>query len=68
MSHVTIACTYVHDTDYAVCVDAWGNGETAWVPKSLIEGWGEDGADIHDEGDHIEISVAQWFAEKEGLI
>lgn len=40
------------------------DGNKVWVPKSQI-----DGAEEIGEGDEdIEVEVAEWWAEKEGLV
>lgn len=40
------------------------NGEESWVPKSQVE----DADDIEKGFSGIEVEVAEWFAEKEGLV
>lgn len=39
------------------------DGEEHWIPRSVIE----DGDDIVAGGDPEELSVAEWFVNKEGL-
>lgn len=38
-------------------------GEKLWIPKSVIE----DADDIAVGDEDLEVNVAEWFAEKEGL-
>ena len=38
--------------------------ERLWVPKSVIE----DADEIAVGDEEIEVNVAEWFAEKEGLV
>ena len=63
MASVTI-CVHqvVRETDKAFLF-LLDSGET-WVPKSVVE----DADDIAEGDDDLEVEVAKWFAEKEGLI
>jgi len=45
-------------------LDTEDDRERIWVPKSVIDDEG-DGIEVGD--DDIEVNVAEWFAEKEGL-
>lgn len=63
------ASGYVHlfvdqilrETAKAFCVDL--DGEELWIPKSVISD-----ADDYEVGDFdVELSIAEWFAEKEGI-
>jgi hypothetical protein len=47
-----------------VGLDCEDERERIWVPKSVIDDEGE-GIEAGDED--IEVNVAEWFAEKEGL-
>lgn len=51
----------VAETDAAVLLTV--DGDDRWVPKSLIEN--PAALDVGDVD--IEVEVAEWFAEKEGL-
>jgi hypothetical protein len=51
----------VAQTDLAFLLSV--DGDDRWVPKSVIEDPGE--VDVGDE--EIEIEVAEWFCENEGL-
>lgn len=39
-------------------------GEEQWVPKSLVE----NADDIEKGFEDLEVEIAEWFAEKEGLV
>ena len=57
--YTEIAVQTIRETDKAV---QFSNGdERFWIPKSVMEEW-------PDEGDDGYALVAEWFAEKEGLI
>jgi hypothetical protein len=40
------------------------DGEEVWVPKSQIE----ESDEISEGDEDIEVNVAEWFAEQEGLV
>ena len=49
---------------YAVLVvpDGWASSEGAWLPFSRCQGLG-----TAKVGDHVDVIVPRWLAEKEGL-
>jgi hypothetical protein len=51
----------VAETDLALLLEL--EEDQVWVPKSVITG--ADEIDVGDED--IEVEVAEWFAEREGL-
>lgn len=61
MEYAEISYEYKHQTDEAVLIFDGDNEH--WIPKSLIE----DGFNIDYKTENV-INVAEWFAEKEGLI
>lgn len=55
--------TIVKETDLAFLLRLEDDDER-WCPKSVIED-----ADDYEEGDEeLEISIARWWAEQEGLV
>lgn len=62
--YVEVVGLYQKQTDKAVLLWIDGLGDR-WIPKSLIDGW-DDNQDFIG-GDEIELMVAEWFVEKEGL-
>lgn len=64
VEYVEIECDEVKaETAMAVLLDL-GEEEPKWVPKSLIDG----GQDLHEGDCPGTVSIAEWWAEKEGLI
>lgn len=63
IEYIELSVEFVHETEKAVLVD--DAGSKVWIPKSLLDGW-EDNA--RERGDVVEVSVPEWFAEKEGMI
>lgn len=62
-SYTEVAVEFVHQTDSAVLVK---DGDSkVWIPKSLIE---EEVDEALEEGNMVELSVKEWFAEKQGMI
>jgi len=57
------ACEIQHETAKALLV-RFENGDELWVPKSVIA---EDDLGTFEIGDVVELNIATWFAEKEGL-
>lgn len=56
----------LHETDLALLLllsSSNGNQQEVWVPKSVIE----DADDISFGDSDIEVEVAEWFTEKEGI-
>lgn len=52
----------IKETSLAILCDIEGNEQ--WIPKSVID----DDSEVHEEGDEGTLSVAGWFATKEGLV
>ena len=65
IDYVELSVEYLHHTEKAVLVKDGDN--EIWIPKSLIS---DDAPDFDDLERHeaVEIPVAEWFAEEEGLI
>jgi len=56
----------LHETDLALLFllsSSNGNQQEIWVPKSVIE----DADDISVGDSDVEIEIAEWFTEKEGI-
>lgn len=62
---VKIFVRLIRETEAAVLVDNRSGLDDIWVPKSLLEYWDDD---TLERGDDVELSVATWFAEQEGLV
>ncbi len=60
---VSLAGLYQTCTDAAICVEI--DGDDVWIPRSVIE----DGPDTDTlkRGDHVDVEVRSWWADKEGL-
>lgn len=54
----------VKETDAALCVELADRDEEVWIPKSVVS----DDSEVWKEGDTGTMIIAEWFAEKEGLI
>lgn len=59
---VTIRGDVIADTDLAVLFRLNGGGQEVWIPRSVMD---PDDLERGDEG--VEVEVAEWFADKEGL-
>ena len=53
----------VRETDLALLL-RFEDGDEVWIPKSVIESVDQ----IRDGDAEIEVSIAEWFCEKEGLV
>lgn len=53
----------LHETDLAFLLEI--DGDEIWIPKSVINF--DESEEIEVGNILLEISVAQWFADKEGL-
>jgi hypothetical protein len=58
---VSVSAVYLRETAKAYCVLI--EGEERWIPKSVVTDITE--GPIH--GEHIDLFVKPWFAEKEDL-
>lgn len=64
MDTVNIAVGEVlHETDLAFLLEI--DGDEIWIPKSVINF--DESEEIEVGNIMLEISIAQWFADKEGL-
>lgn len=63
-SYVPVECLIRHLTQKAALVLELDEGREVWVPLSVIHE--EDLGDL-EVGLEVEINVAEWFADKEGL-
>lgn len=64
MKYVEVWVTVHQTTDDAVLISDSGDEDDAvWIPRSQIH----EEEDI-DNGDIVELSVAEWIAKREGLI
>lgn len=64
MDTVNIAVGEVlHETDLAFLLDI--DGDEIWIPKSVINF--DESEEIEVGNIMLEISIAQWFADKEGI-
>ena len=52
----------LRETAKAILVEI--DGDEVWIPKSVIH----DDSEVSAGGDEGDLVVAQWFAEREGLI
>lgn len=59
-----LACTFVHETDAAVCIIDPASGEQLWIPLSQVEEMHGKKADGTGEGS---IVMSDWIAKKKGL-
>lgn len=68
IEYFNITCEYRYQTAKAVLV-LIDNGEQ-WIPKTCLSDADANSIEAgeYDSGEEIEIKVARWFAEKEGLI
>lgn len=65
-TYVEISGVYKTHTDGAVLIDE--GSKEVWIPRSVIEMGHDDGLFDGSERDKsIELSVAEWFAKREGL-
>ena len=66
MGNMTIvSCAILEIREKAVLCYFGDIDETRWVPKSVIE---DDHDDlVEDENDGVDLHIATWFAEREGL-
>lgn len=53
----------IRETAEALLIEIDGERQT-WVPKSQVD----DDSEVFTDGDQGTITLAEWFAEKEGLI
>lgn len=53
----------VRETDLALLL-RFEDGDEVWIPKSVIESVDQ----IRDGDAELEVSIAEWFCEKEGLV
>ncbi len=54
--------TCIRDTDKAILVAV--EGEEVWVPRSVVD----DTSEVQKKGDKGELTVAEWFAQKQGWV
>lgn len=60
---IEIPCKFLYQTEMAVLIEDADGSET-WIPKSQIM----DFDSTMEPGTDTELLVAEWFAEKEGLV
>ena len=58
-----IPATIIRETEKAILCDV-GKDKLVWIPKSTVD----DDSEIWKVGESGEITINEWFAEKEGLI
>ena len=59
-----LACTFVHETDAAICIIDPASGEQLWIPLSQVEEIHGKKSDGTGEGT---IIMSDWIAKKKGL-
>ena len=62
MEYEIICCNVIRETDAAFLFN--DGTQDFWCPKSLIDNIGE----INEFEDAVDVEIAVWFCEKEGLI
>lgn len=66
MRAAEIDATFFYETENAVLLSVTGErADAQWVPKSQILNFPDY---AYEPGEGIEVTVSQWFAEKEGLV
>jgi len=67
VTYLTIGCEIIQSTNKAIKIEPdKQSGEEFWIPKSLLshsDYWIDD----LSRGDSIELQIAEWFCNKEGI-
>ena len=67
VTYLTVGCEILHNTAKAIkVVPDKQPREEFWIPKSLLS-HGEYWIDDLSRGDSVELRIAEWFCEKEGI-
>lgn len=61
-STFALACSFVRETDNAICINDPASGEDIWIPLSQVE-------EIHRDADGKtgRVVMSEWIARKKGL-
>lgn len=66
IEYVEILCEFKHAGRDSVLVAI--EGEEHWIPRTVLSWWSEQAVDTMDRGQETSLKVAEWFAEKKGLV
>jgi hypothetical protein len=63
--YVRVDCTFVTRTKKAVLVEV--NDREVWIPRSVLSAAADAWVENAEEGQDKDLSVREWFAEREGI-
>lgn len=68
IEYLNISCEYQYQTAKAVLIRINGDDEQ-WIPKVCLSDASANSVEAGEfkKGEEIEIKVAKWFADKEGI-